>query len=347
MTPVGPDEKVYPVTKLATVADALLSEGATLADALGGTRLSKDDLSTPATRVSLSQILECYRNAGRLARDPDFPYRAGLRFHVSTYGMYGFAILSCVDFRQTMRFAVEYHRLATPTADISFSEQDGYAIWDVAPLAHLGVDTALYRFLVELQIAAHISLHRDVMDPAFAPKVVRLAYGAASEAARYSALFGCDVLLAQPQNQLVFDAKWLDETPRLGNELTYATLTKLCDELLEDFQLNTGLAGKVREILLRNLARPVSFEAAASRLAMTPRTLRRKLQEEKTSYRDLIDELRMRLAVKYLRDTQLTIEDIAASLGFSESANFRRAFRRWTAKAPQEFRRRPDGPNPE
>lgn len=72
---------------------------------------------------------------------------------------------------------------------------------------------------------------------------------------------------------------------------------------------------------------------------MTPRTLRRRLREESTSYRDVIDELRMRVAIKYLRDTQLSIGEIAVSLGFSETANFRHAFRRWTEKAPNEFRR--------
>jgi AraC-like DNA-binding protein len=53
----------------------------------------------------------------------------------------------------------------------------------------------------------------------------------------------------------------------------------------------------------------------------------------------LIDELRMPVAIKYLRDTQLTIDDIADSLGFSEAANFRHAFHRWTQRAPQDFRR--------
>jgi transcriptional regulator GlxA family with amidase domain len=138
---------------------------------------------------------------------------------------------------------------------------------------------------------------------------------------------------------LVFDARWLDGTPRLGNELTYSALTKLCDELLDDFQLHAGLAGKVREVLLRNLAQPMGFEEIARRLAMTPRTLRRRLQEENTSFRSVVDELRMRVAIKYLRDTELPIEHIAASLGFSETANFRHAFRRWTENAPSEFRR--------
>ncbi len=83
---------------------------------------------------------------------------------------------------------------------------------------------------------------------------------------------------------------------------------------------------------------PTRIETVAKHLHMTSRTLKRKLSGENTSFRKLADELRMQIAIKYLRDTELTIEDIAYSLGFNEAANFRRAFRRWTKATPLEFR---------
>jgi AraC-like DNA-binding protein len=95
----------------------------------------------------------------------------------------------------------------------------------------------------------------------------------------------------------------------------------------------------VREALLVNLARPTSFNAVAKHLKIATRTLRRRLKEEDTSFRKLLDELRTQVAIKYLRDTDLTVEDIAQALDFSEAANFRHAFRRWTDGAPHQFRR--------
>jgi transcriptional regulator GlxA family with amidase domain len=136
----------------------------------------------------------------------------------------------------------------------------------------------------------------------------------------------------------VFDATWLDGSPTLGNQVTYSSVLSLCDQHMEELQLRVGLVGKVREALLVNLARPTSFDAVARHLQMTTRTLRRKLREKNASFRRLVDELRMRVGIKYLRDTNLTIEDIAYSLGFSDAANFRHAFRRWTKGAPNEFR---------
>jgi AraC-like DNA-binding protein len=339
MTPdVGPDEKIYPIVKVATVLDALSAEGVPIDEALAKLRLSKAEVASPATRVSVNQILDCYGHAAVSSRDPHFAYHAGLRLHVSAYGMYGFAILSSMNYRQTMQFAMQYHRLATPVAAIEFKEHDGCGTWTFAPLPNAHVDARLYKFIVEMQFGIAVSLHRDIMGLPFAARELRVTYRAPENVAAYSGIFGSPVLFGQTSNELIFDAGWLDGTPKLGNQITYSNVLALCDAQIEDFKLHQGLVGRVRRALMMNLMRPISFDAIAESLGMSSRTLRRKLQDENTSFRQLIDELRMDMAIQYLRDTDLTVEDIAEALGFSDAANFRHAFRRWTKAAPQDFR---------
>lgn len=334
----GPDDKIYPVNKVAMVIDALAAEGIPVQDALAGVRLSREAMSSPATRISLNQVIECYRNAARLSRDPHFSYHAGLRFHLSAYGMYGFAILSSMDYRQTVHFAEKYHQLATPLAELRFEEQEGCGVWTITPMPHSRVDASLYKFMVETQLGICVSLHRDVMGPLFAAREFHVTYRPPDDAADYQEIFGCPVLFGAPDNRLVFDATWLDGTPKLGNDITYATVVELCDRLMGELQLSAGVAGRVRRVLLTNLMRPRSFGDIAGAVNMSERTLRRKLQEENTSFRNLVDQLRMEMAIKYLRDTDLTVEAISESLGFSDAANFRQAFRRWTKAAPHAFR---------
>ena len=72
MLKAGPDERIYPVVKLATIVEALSAEGVPPVDVLNVVHLSASELSSPATWVSLNQIIECCRNASRLARDPRF-----------------------------------------------------------------------------------------------------------------------------------------------------------------------------------------------------------------------------------------------------------------------------------
>jgi AraC-like DNA-binding protein len=337
---LSPDDTVYPVAKIALVLDALAAEGVSKEDALKCVHLSKASISSPATRVSLNQVIDCYSYAAEHSRDPHFGYRTGLRFHVSAYGMYGFAILSSTNYRETLRFAVKYHQLATPLTTSEFAESDGCGIWQFEPLSHPRIGSHLYKFIVEMQFGIVLSLHRDVMGSSFVAREFQVAYPPGNDTSEYPALFGAPVRFEQPTNRLSFDSCWLDGTPRLGNEITYATVVSLCDAQIEEFQLRKGLVGEVRQILMKNLMRPKGFQDVAQDLNMSARTLRRKLREENSSFRQLVDELRRDMAIRFLRNTDLTVEDMAETLGFSDAANFRHAFRRWTNASPHEFKRR-------
>jgi AraC-like DNA-binding protein len=332
------NERIYSAAKIAAIVDALAIEGVSAAAALEDVGVSHDTLNSPTTRVALDQIIECYHNATRLTQDPHFALHLGLKAHVSAYGMYGFTLLSGTDFRKIMKAAVKYHRLVAPLAEIAFHEDGEQASWSMSPIPHPRVDVQMYRFLVELQIGTHWSLMRDFMGQSFAPRELAVTFKPPHDVESYRAAFGCPVHFNCPHNKLVFDTAYLDSRPELGNEITYLAVVRLCESLLAELELRGGTAGKVREILLVNLMRPTSFETVASRLHMTTRTLRRKLGEEGTSFRRLVDELKMEVAVKYLRDTELPVDEIAYSLGFSEASIFRRAFRRWTSRSPREFR---------
>jgi AraC-like DNA-binding protein len=334
---VGFGEKLHSATKAAALIDALLEEGIPPAEALRGVHVRVDELHLPTTRISLNQMIEACRNAMRLSRDPYLAFSVGSSIHLSTYGMYGYAMLCSTDFRRTMEFAVRYHQLATPLTNIVFEEKGKCATWTIAPLPHPRIDAGLYQFVTELQIGIHISLMRDVIGASFTP--IRIAVTSpASEIRLPQELVGCPVLVEQPATQIVLDTAWLDKAPTLGNRVTHAAVLEICDSLLVEFGRRSGVAGRVREVLLEKIANRPDFETVAKRLRTTERTLRRQLRAQQTSFRELVDELRMQLAIKYLRDTDMTGEDIALAIGFSDAANFRHAFRRWTRESPSEFK---------
>ena len=149
---VGFGEKLHSATKVAALIDALLEAGIPPAEALRGVHLRADELHSPATRVSLNQMIEACRNAMRLSRDPHLAFKVGSSVHLSTYGMYGYAMLCSTDFRRTMEFAVRYHQLATPLTEIVFEEKGACATWTIVPLPHPRIDAPLYQFVTELQI---------------------------------------------------------------------------------------------------------------------------------------------------------------------------------------------------
>ncbi len=230
--------------------------------------------------------------------------------------------------------------METPVVEIAFSEEGDEGHWTIVPVPLPDIDARLYRFIVDLQFGITVSLSRDIMGPSFAPKELRVTYGPTSATNKYENIFGCPVLFRQRKNCFVLDREWLGRSPELGNELSYVEAVRLCDQLLKNMQTRIGIAGDVREILLHNLARPLSIASVSTRLNVPVRTLKRRLQRRGTSYRQIADELRTEIAIKYLRETELSVEEIASCLGYSEPASFREAFRRWTRKTPNEFRRK-------
>jgi AraC-like DNA-binding protein len=335
---IGMSERIYESTKLAAVFDVLIDQSCPVREILRDVNIQQEDIYSPKTRISLAELMTACKNAIRLSSDPHLPYRIGTSIHVSAYGMYGFAILCCPDFRKAMAFAQLYHALAAPLATIEFTEQQGSASWVIEPIARAVTDPQVYRFITEMQIGIHISLMRDVMGPAFTPDQINLAYPESRDFGLPADQIGCPLSFASRTNQIIFRSAWLDRAANLGNRTTYPAVVALCDDLLIELKSRIGLAGEIRALLLRDIANAPTLAAIAKLLEMSDRSLRRQLREQGISFRGLRDELRMQIALKYLRTTELANEDIALALGFSDAANFRRAFRRWTDKSPSEIR---------
>jgi AraC-like DNA-binding protein len=335
---VGLGERVYESTKLAALYDILVDQGHAAGAILRNVNIPMGEVHSPKARISLKQLMIACKNAVQLSSDRHLPYRIGTSIHISTYGMYGFAILCCPDFRKAMDFAARYHALAAPLTTIDFNEHDGFASWTIEPHVHAATDAQLYRFITEMHIGIHISLMRDIMGSAFAPYEICLTYPQAEDFALPVDQVGCSVRFRRPANQVVFQSTWLDQTANLGNKTTYPTIVALCDDLLDDLKLRIGIAGTIRALLLQDIANPPTFTAVAKVIGVNERSLRRQLRQQGFSFRGLLDELRTQIALKYLRMTKLANEDIAVALGFSDAANFRRAFHRWTNKAPSEIR---------
>src|ERR1700746_1063795 len=119
-----------------------------------------------------------------------------------------------------MDFATRYHPLAAPLASIEFGEERGYASWLIEPNSHALGDTALYRFITEMQIGIHISLMRDIMGPTFAPSEIELTYPQAADFHLPPDHVGCPVRSDRPANRIVFQSRWLDQHAGLGNKTT-------------------------------------------------------------------------------------------------------------------------------
>lgn len=333
------DDRVYPAYKVALLVEILRENGVAPADALRGSALEASSLIDPSTRISYRQLLAVYSNAIALSPDPAIALRAGRHIHMTNYGLYGYALVSSPTIRDSFEFAVRYHKLATPTVTMHLWEEGGLAAWVIESAFELDRASDLYRFIIEFQFAINLSLSKDMIGDQARPSEVRASYPAPHYANRYAEYLDCNIFLFdQPTNEVRFDAALLDMRPSLANPITAAMLRETCDRMLGEMQTSTGVASKVHGILLQQPGQFPDEEEVAHKLHMVSRTLRRKLATEGTSYKQILSEVRKQLAIKYLRETRVSVEDVAAALGFSDASSFRQAFKRWTDKAPSDYR---------
>jgi AraC-like DNA-binding protein len=336
-------QRVYPAHVIAMLVDVLADEAIAPARCLQGSRIDLAQLQNPGLRVSVRQWLSVFDNALLLSKDTALAFRTGSRMHVSACGIYGYALLSSPTHADVIDMAVKYNSLLSPFAAMRFNLDGERAVWVIEPTLDVPPSDLMYRFTLEMKLMTMLTVMRDLYGQDFALSGIRVVYEAPPNAADYAQWLGCDVAFGQEVNDLWFDASRLAQRMPYANTITHAMMRDLCEQALVKIPRDEGLAGIVHAMLVEQPGRFPDLDTMASILAMSSRTLRRRLDAEGKSYRDILNDVRQRLAISYLRTTDLTSEEIAIRLGYSEPASFRHAFVRWTGSSPGEYRQRYSG----
>ena len=259
--------------------------------------------------------------------------------HVTAFGIYGYALLSSATYAESLAFATKHHQIVGPLCETLFLQDASDVTYVIEPLFWSDPTQDIYRLCIEFAMSTHLTVARDFHGPSFKFSSIELACGAPPHTRAYRNLFECPVRFNQPRNAVHFDPGWINRPAVLADRTTHAVTRELCEQLSSEVSRGGGIAADIRRILIEQQGQFPSIEVMAERLALHPRALRRRLEATGTSYRDLLAEVRVRLAVEYLSKTLMTNEEIASRLAYSDAANFRRAFARWTGKSPSDFRR--------
>lgn len=308
------------------------------AASLEGTMLVPEAVIDPAAEVTARQELHVVRNVlERFGHEPGLGVEAGSRYHISLYGPWGLALLSSRTLREVVEVALRYVDLAFVFGQLTFEERDGLARLRFDDLA---IPDDLRPFLTERILAGIQTIGAELFATGVPLAHVRFRHCAPGDTARYRTVFGIEPTFDAATNEVAFAAALLDLPLPQANEWARGTCEQLCRDLLTQRRARTGVAGAVRDLLVRNPGEIPDQIAVATELFMSPRTLSRRLNEENTSFRALLDEVRQTLSEELLSHTDMTTEQVAARLGYAEAASFIRAFRRWKGCPPQEFRTR-------
>lgn len=329
---------MYAPYKLFALIEVAKTFGIPAAQVLRGTGLDLDMLEEAKTRTSVEQYVTACANVIKQCDDPRLPFQVGQSIHLSAYGLYGFALLCSPTVRDGFDLAVRYHRLATPLFSIGWRAQGDHFIWFFPNEFRVGYSGAVKTFLLAQQLAQHTTHIQDIARSDRKPLMIKVAHAAPPHAALYDEQLDCPVEFAAGATEIHYDHSLLDDRPPLTNPVTLAMLREGCENLIGKISDGSSMTGQVQQLIMERPGQFPTMEQVAEHLHLTPRTLRRRLTEEGTTFSEVYDQVRRDLAEKYLAAGEFTVEDIADLLGFTDASNFRNSFRRWTGLVPSEFR---------
>lgn len=219
---------------------------------------------------------------------------------------------------------------------LSLEVADGRA-WLVA--TGYGEDEALRPFNTELCLGSLKVTCADLLGQPLPLLEAAFDYAGDEAMARaYAEGFACELHFERERSAIGFAAEWLERPLPLADPVTHREMLEQCRRQNIDLAARRAWLDKVRAILAERLQDPPGLEELARRLNCSSRSLRRHLQPQRTSYQQLLDELRFARAKELLQSGDMPIYRIAEELGFSETASLRHAFQRWSGQPPSHFR---------
>ena len=291
-------------------------------------------LLDPNTRIADGAFRNLLQAIEAQASARTFGLHLAKFIHPTTFYSLGVAAYCSATMGEYLEKMVRYYSVVTTNDVMSLVKEGGecalrWTTHNPEPFPPIREDGIAAIFVTILRIASQNE---------FRPRTVSLARPfPEDEASHYEDFFGCDVLFGAPETSISFDSQLL-KLPLVGAD---PQLAQSYDQLTEQYIAKLEKAdfpARVRNELVRLLPTGVSGkDAVASVLCVSTRTLYNRLEEAGTTFREVLDETRKLLAEDYLTKG-LPVNEIAYLTGFSDTANFSRAFKKWTGLSPMTYR---------
>ena len=319
--------------------DLLVQQGDLLglprARLLEAANVEEAQLADPDGRVPISNYWDLWRFIVNEVPDPDLGLKLGQRFQVLDAGIVGYAMLHSAKLRGAVDRLARFAKIFTQRADISLERVgDQWRLTQHQP--------PLYRDLRQVadsRMAAIVTVCRQITTREVAPTLVLLPYARPADVKAHREFFRADLGFDEPTWSMSFRASDMELPLEAADETLAGYLDEVAALRLEELPKDESFTERVRRVAWSHLSEGQPTVArVASELAVSGRTLQRRLREEGHSFAEVVETLRREKAEALLGDKNLAIYEVGYLLGYSDATAFYRAFRRWYGKSPREYR---------
>lgn len=326
---------VVPVHHPRVLVETAVAQGAPREALFENTGLTQEMLSNPEARISYVQYAGLTRNALRLTNNPALGLDVGRNTGIPQMGVLALAILSSPTLGAALEVAIRYNRVLAPAWQLELRVEGDRAIFS----AREGIPLAPFAlFSTEVVLVAFDTQGRALYGKSLPVRGVKWATPKPAHADLYRQFYDVPMLFEQHTTEIEFDAAVLEERIAFADPATSKLAEQMCAHLTVPSANSGGLVEQVRRLMVTSRGRPPDLDELARALQTSTRSLRRSLQEMGASYLELLDESRRIRAEEWVRATQMTFQEMAERLGFSNVRSFRRAFKRWTGHTPGGYR---------
>lgn len=300
--------------------------------------LDSDLLADPDYRIASPVANEMMKHALRMTGEQTLGYHLGSQMRISIHGFIGYAIMTANNITEALVLAARFIQLRLPFLQLYFS-----TFGDKATLQlQCDIDIEPLRSEIVMAITIGIiTMARALTGRADLVAQVDLDFPMPQGFEKYHDKTHLSLKFDQPHIIASFDKQYLGLTMVNADPIASQIAINQLESELSALGERRRLAMRVRDILTNAEQHYLSIEHVADRLHMSDRTLKRQLAAEGTSFSTLVDEVRYRHATSLLSRTDYTLEQIADELGYSDVANFSRAFKRWSGRSPSNWRKDP------
>lgn len=304
---------------------------------LEAARLDPARLRDPDARIPIEQAEALWRKAYELSGDPDLALHAVEVLPFGAYRVVDFLASSAPTIGAALAKVSDYFPLINSVVRLPYALGAREVTFGVEAPSR---PAAITRPYAEYTLAAVFLRTRSATDQRFSLLAVEFSHPRPPDTREHERIFECPVRFGAEACRMVI-AREVWDTPRAGNPDLFSVLDAHARMLLERLPSAPDIVGRVREAIEAELrGGDPGLETVARRLAMSPRSLQRRLKEQGgVMFNDVLDEMRYSAARSYLERGDAGAE-VAYLLGFADQSSFNRAFRRWSGQTPTEYRRR-------
>ena len=297
--------------------------------------LDEDALSAPEARLPLDQVVAVLERARALTGEPGLGFYLGLHMRVASHGYVGLAAMSAANVGDALQLAERFAPTRTSALVLRVEREADEAALVIEERASFGsvrdiVVFALMTGIWQIGNAVTGTPLRGRADVAF-PEPPYMA--------RFARLVPGPIRFDQPEHRLRFDATLLERPLVTGDPAALRLTRQQCERELEALGFDARSTERVTRLLPDPDGGFRTLADVARALHVSPRTLKRRLADEGVSFTQLLEAQRRGRAEKLLARAELSLDEIADRLGYSDAANFSRAFRRWFGMTPGAYRR--------